>query len=819
MNLRLLLKLKLCVLAITLLCINTSKAQTSLSAGDIAFTGYNSDGTGAGSDSFSFILLTNISSGTVIRFTDGGWNGTGFRTGEGDIVWTASGAMSTFDVVTISQLTATSGSVSGTTPVSMSSGGDQIFAYQGTFATPTSIIAAIHMNVEVGTNTTNWDNVGSSPSSDESILSGSGLTDGVNCVWISLNGTEVDNARAKCSALTGTVAQVRTKLNDTAYWDKDDANVFTPCHPICAATSTTWNGSTWDNGAPTASIDAVIASNTTPGSFTCKDLTINSGFALTMGSGNTANINGDVTNNGNGFSDVGTFNFASSGALSGNTISTTGTITVASGATLTTNSKLTLSATSSSVFGRIGNSAGTISGNVTAECFIPGKRAFRFLGHPFSSSQALTALTDDIDITGTGGATNGFTTTGTNNPSAFWYDVSTANGSPTSDPGWTAFTHTNGTGANAWDQYEMIRVLIRGAKSEGLSGGSYTPSNTTFDMTGTVNQGSQVVSVTKGSGSIFAGVANPFPSGIQMNAITRGASIATFYYIWDATSGAAGAYTAKLYSSSFILPPFAAFVTGIAASSTLTFPESCKVAGGASIHKGTAAQSQVQLIISDSNTKWDELLISLDDNANDSAELLVDAPKFYNPGLDFFTLSADSERQSIDVRPYNDGASVKLGLTAYNRYNKYVIRTGDFDIPAGTKLYLHDKYLNNKEELKPGFEYWFDVTSDSLTQGNERFEINMVGKPTNSVKNTVATTANMQLVPNPAQNDVKVTFTNMEGTSYLRIVSVTGQVVYTQTIQEASGTVTVPLNNIPAGVYVVMIQGEKERLTEKLIKE
>ncbi|MCB0695869.1 MAG: T9SS type A sorting domain-containing protein [Chitinophagaceae bacterium] len=834
MKLKLLLKKKICLLALMLFSVYTIQAQTTLSAGDIAFTGYNSDGA---DDSFSFILLAPISSGTVVKFTDQGWTGSALNGTEGEITWTSTSAMSALTVVTILPTGsgyASAGSLVINTAMSLATGGDQIFALQGTLGSPT-FIAGVHMSVEQSSypssgtlNGTDSDWDGVAVGGSQSKLSGTGLTAGFSAVWLydSLltapgGGTfwEVDNARAKCTALTGTVSQVRAKLFQRSYWDYDNGTAFAPTSPSCTPTSTTWNGSTWDNGAPTASLDAVIASSTTPGNFTCKDLTINSTYALTMGSGTTANINGSVTNNGNGFSGVGTFNFAASGSISGNTISTTGTITVASGATLTTNSKLTLSATSSTVFGTIGNSAGTISGNVTAECYIPGKRAFRFFGHPFTSSQALTALTDDIDITGSGGSTNGFTTTATNNPSAFWYDVTTATGSATADPGWTAFTSTNGSGANAWDQYEMIRVLVRGAMGEGLAGGTYTPSNTKFDMTGTVNQGSQVVNVTKGSGSIYAGVANPFPCGIQMNALTRGGGIASFYYVWDATSGAAGAYTVKLYSGSYILPPFAGYVTAIASTSTITFPESCKSAGGASIFKGTAAQSQVQLIISDSTTKWDELLISFDDNASSDYELLVDAVKFYNPGLDFFTLSSDSQRQALDVRPYADSSSIKLGLTAYNRYNKYVIRSGDFDIPAGTKLYLHDKYLNKKEEIKAGFEYWFDVTTDTLTQGNERFEINMVGKPTSIAAEKIITNAKMQLVPNPAQNDVKVSFANIEGTSYLRVVSITGQIVYAETIQQSNGSVIIPLNNVPAGVYVVMIQGEKERLTEKLIKE
>lgn len=814
------------LIAVFLLVLSTfaSQGQTTLSTGDIAFTGYNSDG----NDSFSFILLTNISSGTIVRFTDDGWTGSAFTGSESIISWTSGSAMSAFDIVTISGLFATSGTVASVSGlVGVSSGGDQIFVYQGTHASP-SIIASIHMNVEdsgypgsgsLSTNTSNWDNVGTSPSTDESNLSGTGLTNGTNCVWLydstNLSNWEVDNARALCSALTGTAAQVRSKLNDRAYWEFNNTVAFAPCSPIC--NTTTWNGAIWDNGTPNSTKDAIIASSTTPGTFTCKDLTINSGFALTMSGGTTATINGNLVNNGNGFSGSGNFVFNATGSVTGNAVSTEGVVTVSSGATLTTNGNLTLAASSNSSYGQIGNSAGTISGNVTVERFLSGKRAFRFMGHPFTTSQAISTITDDIDVTGSGGASNGFTTTASNNPSAFWFDVTAADNSTAgNNPGWVAFTTAS---SSQWDQYELIRVLGRGAKGQGLTGGSYSPSAATIDMTGAVNQGTQVVTLTKGSSSNFVSCGNPFPSGVQMNAVTKGANIGANYYVWDATSGAAGAYVTNAFTLSYVLPPFSALFTTATANSsnTLTFEEADKATTGTGLFKTTANDNWVELIIEDSTVHWDRLLINLDDNAMEVQDDL-DATKLYNPGLDFFTLSKDDKRLAIDVRPYDDGKSIPLGLTAYSRYNSYVIKTGMFDIPTGTKLYLHDKYLNKKEELTAGFEYWFDVTSDSLSQGNERFEINMVGKPTTSITTINNSISTLHLIPNPALDEVRIAFNTLEAKAKLQITSVAGQVIYSSRINSGESNVSVPLQNIPAGMYIVELKGDNISLTEKLIK-
>lgn len=61
---------------------------------------------------------------------------------------------------------------------------------------------------------------------------------------------------------------------------------------------TTWDGTTWDNGTPTSTADAVIAGNYSGVSFETKDLTINSGFTLTIASDESVTANGVVTNNG-----------------------------------------------------------------------------------------------------------------------------------------------------------------------------------------------------------------------------------------------------------------------------------------------------------------------------------------------------------------------------------------------------------------------------------------------------------------------------------------------------------------------------------------
>ncbi|MCB9046241.1 MAG: T9SS type A sorting domain-containing protein [Chitinophagales bacterium] len=578
-----------------------------------------------------------------------------------------------------------------------------------------------------------------------------------------------------------------------------------------------WNGSTWSNGSPNSSSNVFIESSTSPGAFTCGDLNVSPGVTLALGS-STVNVNNAIIYYGDSLMGSGTVNIADDVSMWGDTMYLKeSSISVASGKTLTTNGRLGVGSDATGT-GRIGTVSGTISGDVNVQRYIAGGvRAYRMLGHPFSTDIPLSQLIDDIDITGTGGVDSGFTYSTSNPVSAYWWDVTTADYSVGgTNPGWQAFTNTG----DSWGKHDLALVYIRGAKGEGLSPGTYTPSAVTLQVAGELNQGTQVRTLTKGSNTFFAACGNPFASSVQMNTVTRGSNVGSNYYLWDPRSGASGAYVTNAWSLSYSLPMFSAFITTVTANTnnTLSFAETDKTTGDSALFKTTAPADWVELYIYDSTTKWDRLLINFDDNAMDVQDK-SDAVKFYNPGLDFYTLSKDNERLAVDVRPYDDGHSIPLGLTAYNRYNTYVIRTGMFNIPAGTKLVLHDKYLNKTKELNAGTEYWFDVTSDSLSQGNKRFEINMVGKPTTGIIAAKEKNAQMQLIPNPAYSHVKVSFDKIEGEAQIKLTSITGQVVYQSITNTQTGSVTIPLQNVPAGIYIVELQGKNARFTEKLIKE
>ncbi len=159
MTLLITLKMQLSVLLLVLIiCLgNRMRAQTSLTSGDIAFTGHNCNNASVLQNDFSFVLLANISAGTTSNFTDNGYK----------------------------------------------------------IASPT-FISGIHMNSDPTTTQAGWDNMaaGTTLTQNRNDVP-PGLTSEVNCIAPDSNiGTsERDNGRYNFTGATGaTLASKRTLL-------------------------------------------------------------------------------------------------------------------------------------------------------------------------------------------------------------------------------------------------------------------------------------------------------------------------------------------------------------------------------------------------------------------------------------------------------------------------------------------------------------------------------------------------------------------------------------------------------------------------------
>jgi hypothetical protein len=473
-----------------------------------------------------------------------------------------------------------------------------------------------------------------------------------------------------------------------------------------------------------------------------------------------------------------------------------------------------------------GTCSNYISGNVIVNKWIHGtRRAFRFLAHPFTSSIGLNQLTDDIDISGLNGSVNGFSNTATNNPSAFRYNTLTGNGSSDNDStGWMAFTNTNGLDTNAWNPMMGARILIRGAKGQGLSNCNVcVPNPVTIDMNGPVNMCDVVTTLQANNNVGYNFVGNPYPSNIDMSKLILGSNVGPNFSVWDPNQGVYGAYVTQPFNVPYILPAYSAFFVNNTANTgnTITFTEAAKTADNVTgnLFKTTSSSlgmnsMQMHIVSNNDSLSWDRLMLFFDDNTS-TAKDFKDADKLNNISLDFASVSSDGKKLAVDYRPLHLGDVVPLYLRADSLF-QYAIRVDDYDAPDGIQVYLRDKHLNVLTPLTDGLSIPFTVTNDPETQGN-RFEL-VAGYPTGINNPTLANDMEVKLAPNPAHDFAMISLNHLKGEAEIFLNNMMGQTLYHATADN-NGTMMIPMENIMPGIYLLQVKNGTKVFVQKLVKE
>lgn len=497
----------------------------------------------------------------------------------------------------------------------------------------------------------------------------------------------------------------------------------------------------------------------------------------------------------------------------------------------------------------IGNltGAGAVGVEVVQERFVAGNnRAFRFLSHPFSDPLPLSVIGSIVDITGVGGAANGFTTTNTNAPSAFRFDPTLADDNGVEDAGWIAFTSTSQTIAPV----EGIRMLIRGSKGQSgiFDDGAYTPADVTMAWEGTIHTGdvAKLLSSATIGGEIsdWNLVGNPYPSSINMRNITN-AGASNFISVWTPRAGDAGgelipgagrggAYVTRLLTDAgfdpIVLPSGSAFFiqadpTDTGTPGTITFTESMKISGESPFvtvlrteeYASKYGPNSIGISLTRGEQFYDQVVVYFQE-AGAEYNKLTDGIKLANPVVNFFTVSADNFALSNDSRAYDETEGTNaIPLHIQSPATTFTLSLPDFDVQEGRTLRLYDRFTKEYITLQKGTTYDFDVTADPATKGH-RFDIVMGIDVITSIHPS-NNRFQAFLLPNPAQEQVRISIQKPDqvAETSVRIVSMTGSEVRREKLTAETSELDINLSQLSKGLYLVEITHGTERIVKRLI--
>jgi hypothetical protein len=414
----------------------------------------------------------------------------------------------------------------------------------------------------------------------------------------------------------------------------------------------------------------------------------------------------------------------------------TESLTLSSG-TLFTGGHLTLksNATRTAIVKELGSGA-AISGLVTAERYIPARRAFRLLSPGITTTTSIyqnwqengrNTASKGTHITGTTDGSNGFDATQTGNQSLYTFNNSTGT--------WSAIANTNSTVLTAGTPY---RLMIRGDRTVSLATNTPTPTATTLRTTGTLHTGSKAVNFNNaGSGNnLFVG--NPFHAPVDLSGIvSAGTNINSDIWVWDPTLATRGAYVsvnvgtnANTNSSSgankFLQPGQAFFAVSNGANAALTFTESAKGNTFSNTWRTTTpdAEFRIRLFYRDSFTanapSCDGVTAEF---SNDYAEGIDrnDVIKYGN--LDE-TLSWVHEAKTF-VKEQRSLPSLEtemaLRISQYRQKNYTMVFEYSGDVQK--EAWLYDAFLNSYQALAVGSNVYHFNINDSLANDPNRFKV------------------------------------------------------------------------------------------------
>ena len=86
----------------------------------------------------------------------------------------------------------------------------------------------------------------------------------------------------------------------------------------------------------------------------------------------------------------------------------------------------------------------------------------------------------------------------------------------------------------------------------------------------------------------------------------------------------------------------------------------------------------------------------------------------------------------------------------------------------------------------------------------------------NKINNTFTIpTKIVTLSPNPASEEVTLTYSGLENENMVEIYDLMGRSLTQQNIKNQTGSIIIPLNNYPSGIYVIVVRSERGIITQK----
>lgn len=519
-----------------------------------------------------------------------------------------------------------------------------------------------------------------------------------------------------------------------------------------------------------------------------------------------------------------TINRGSQTITLGNKLMLLGTLTPTAG-TFASGGNLILASTASTT-ARVATVGGSVTGSVRVQRFIPSSaRRWRFLASPVAAA-TLADWKNEIQITGTGGITNGFDASGSNATSVFTYNEALTSGDL--NTGWEAASGIT----NAITVGKGYRVFVRGTIDAGrLTGLITTQDAITLDLNGTLTTGDVNMNPTFNSSGTLANdgwnlMGNPYASPIDWNAFhdaSRSGSDPDFsgtdyahldpsIFIYDASSNSYLSYNALSAGTltNGIIPSGAAFwVKAVASSPTMTMKETYKTSSTPVNVFKTNEHPDLTIRLFKDQFNYDDLIIKYIDESKAGFDA-YDINKMWSSEVNLAAMLPGSKYLALNAKP-SKPAGDTIPISAYVRANgEYTLNFSNTETFAANKpLYLLDFYNGNIVDLRSKDKYIFTADMfDPNSYGDNRFAL-VVGTIVTSTNgfNDLSQQSEKTLYPYPQATRDFVTIMGMQAkNAEIQIRDMSGKLMVAYFKTSESNQMELNLSTLPSAMYMIWVQ-------------
>ena len=521
--------------------------------------------------------------------------------------------------------------------------------------------------------------------------------------------------------------------------------------------------------------------------------------------------------------------------------SSSGTVTLGTGASLATGGNLTLKSDALGT-ASVGNSAGSITGDVTVERYIPAKRAWRALTAPLKgSNKSIFSQWQNNGTVSSGVGIELWNPNGDATPTSSNSGLAIGPNSSILQyvaGAWSGVSNTNSTHLFTTSGNNAFMVFPTGGFGSGNIASSTTAVATTLKATGQLITGDVNYSgITNASHTL---IGNPYASPINLNSILdANATLQKYFWVWDPNGANQGTYnlfdaTANTYSvtnlsytNSTVIQSGQAFFVKAAAGQTgsFTISESNKsTASATNVFRNNTLPELLRVgLYKQVNNEWSGrdgamTVILADADANQASNKMANGTEniaFTKNGASF----ASNHHLPLVA---SDVLNVKVWNTTAGANYKLKINTEEFTA-TNLEATLEDLFTNARTPLTldgTAVEYPFTVTTEALSTG-DRFRI--VFQPS-LLGNNIPKSNSFSIVPNPVTGDsFQVNLGSLAtGTYSYSICNTIGQEVEKGSINNATQNTNyeVKMNNSATGIYIMKIKGNNNSVfTAKIIKK